>query len=536
MGFIKSVISAVRSLLSPSDEGQKIVIKELRKEKRGTNPAQVHEKSGGKDKNASRINEVAQKKANIKEKAKPAAKDKAPRKHEKPAKRETKRSSDAPLIEDFIHEAWDASTFAPEKEEGKTRFIDLNLPNAILRGINDIGFQYCTDIQAQILPHSLKGTDVSGKAQTGTGKTAAFLITIIEHLMKKRPAKSRKEGAPRALVMAPTRELVMQIEKDARELAKYCGARILAIFGGIDYEKQKNALEDDYVDIVIATPGRMLDYYKQKVIRLDHVEILVLDEADRMLDMGFLPDMRRIIDATPSKYDRQTMLFSATLPPEIIRLAAMWTNNPISVEIEPEQVTSADVDLLAYIVSEDDKFALLYNLLHELKVSRAIIFANRKEQVRKLTERLKICNFSCDMLTGDVTQARRIKTLENLRAGKIDLLIATDVAGRGIHVESIDVVFNYTLPNDPDDYVHRIGRTGRAGAKGISISFASEEDSYVLPQIEEHIKDSLKYITPDETLLAPVPEKYSTEIKNLKRKKTITPVRKGGFDKRKRKK
>jgi ATP-dependent RNA helicase RhlB len=356
--------------------------------------------------------------------------------------------------------------------------------------------------------------------------------------MNKKPAKQRKEGAPRALIMAPTRELVMQIEKDAHDLAKYCGARILAIFGGIDYEKQRYALEDDYADIVMATPGRILDYYKQKVIRLDKVEILVLDEADRMLDMGFLPDMRRIIDATPPKTERQTMLFSATLPPEINRLAAMWTNNPISVEIEPEQVTSADVDLLAYIVSEDDKLALLFNLLHELKVSRAMIFANRKDQVRKLTERLKICNFICDMLTGDVTQSKRIKTLENLRNGKINILIATDVAGRGLHVEGIDVVFNYTLPNDPDDYVHRIGRTGRAGAKGVSISFASEEDSYVLPQIEAHIKGALTYLTPSEAQLAPIPEKYAIKFKNLKRKRmtAAAPKHNKGFDKRKRKK
>ncbi len=431
-----------------------------------------------------------------------------------------------PLIEDFVPEEWDYTPHMPPETENKTRFNDLNLSTCILRGVHDIGFSYCTDIQAEILPHSLKGLDVTGRAQTGTGKTAAFLLTILEHLLGKKPEKQRKHGAPRALIMAPTRELVMQIEKDARELSKYCGARILAIFGGIDYEKQRDALEDDYVDIMIATPGRMLDYYKQKIIRLDRVEILVLDEADRMLDMGFLPDMRRIIDATPPKSERQTMLFSATLTPEIARLASMWTNSPIKVEIEPEQITSADVEQVAYIVTKDEKFLLLYNLLKNLNIRRAIIFANRRDQVRKLTERLEACDFSCGMLTGDVNQAKRIKTLESLRNGKINILIATDVAGRGIHVEGVEAVFNYTLPDDPDDYVHRIGRTGRAGAKGRSISFASEEDSYVLPNIEAHIKEPLKYITPDDELLAPLPEEYEAKIKEMKRKRSA-PAKRG---------
>lgn len=427
--------------------------------------------------------------------------------------------NNAPLIEDFVAEEWDAEASRPEAVEGKTCFAELDLNTALLRAVNNIGFQYCTDIQAQILPHSLKGADVTGKAQTGTGKTATFLLTILQHLITHKPAKNRKEGAPRALIMAPTRELVMQIEKDARELSSHTTARILSIFGGMDYEKQKSALENDYVDIVIATPGRILDYYKQKVISLDRVEVLVLDEADRMLDMGFLPDMRRIIDATPPKSNRQTMLFSATFPQEIARLAAMWQNSPISVEIEPEHITNADVEQLAYIVSNSDKYTLLYNLLVDMKITRAIIFSNRKDQVRRLTDKLKACDFLCGMLTGDVSQTRRIKTLENFRTGKINLLVATDVAGRGIHVDNIEAVFNYTLPTDPDDYVHRIGRTGRAGAKGISISFASEEDSYMLPEIEEHIKLPLKYITPDEALMAQLPEKFDLKMKNLKRSK-----------------
>jgi ATP-dependent RNA helicase RhlB len=444
---------------------------------------------------------------------------------EKSAKpqRASKILIDSPLIEDFTPEEWVPEV--PPAAEGKSRFIDLGVLPPLLRAIHVIGFQYATDIQSQILPHSLKGVDVTGKAQTGTGKTAAFLLTIYQHLMKKRPAKQRLAGAPRALVMAPTRELVLQIKKDADELGQFCNPRTLAIFGGIDYESQQNAL-DNYVDIIIATPGRLLDYYKQRSLRLDRVEILVLDEGDRMLDMGFLPDIRRIIDATPPKSERQTMLFSATLPQEILRLASMWTNTPIQVEIEPEQVTSADVEQLAYITSGDDKLNLLINLLIEMNLTRGIIFANRKDQVNRLAEQLTACNFSCGMLTGDVNQSKRIKTLENLRNGKINILVATDVAGRGIHVEGIEAVFNFTLPLDPEDYVHRIGRTGRAGAKGKSICFATEDDSYMLPAIEAYINQPLKYIVPDDSLVAPLPEKFQIMLKNLKRKRRPLEKRK----------
>jgi ATP-dependent RNA helicase RhlB len=430
---------------------------------------------------------------------------------------------DSPFIEDFVPEEW--APEVPPLKEGKSRFIDLGILSPLLRATNTIGFQYATDIQSQILPHSLKGVDVTGRAQTGTGKTAAFLLTIYQHMMKNRPAKQRLEGAPRALIMAPTRELVLQIKKDADELGQFCNPRTLAIFGGIDYESQQNAL-DDYVDIVMATPGRLLDYYKQRSIRLDRVEILVLDEADRMLDMGFLPDIRRIIDATPPKSERQTMLFSATLPQEILRLASMWTNTPIQVEIEPEQVTSADVEQLAYIVGGEEKLNFLINLLLDMNLTRGIIFANRKDQVGRLAEQLTVCGFSCGMLTGDVNQSKRIKTLENLRNGKINILVATDVAGRGIHVEGIEAVFNFTLPLDAEDYVHRIGRTGRAGAKGKSICFATEDDAYMLPAIEAYINQPLKYIVPEDSLLAPIPEKFQIMLKNLKRKRKPPEKRK----------
>ncbi len=551
MNFFKQMKNAVRNMLGISPKEEKkggITIREVSssgKPKKYPKPREDNAERRGPAKESSKEPVRGPKKRAVTDKVKEAAQNvaeksekqsrqpepakkkstvKKPKSEESPAKLRNIEPS-TPLIEDFVPEAWDVEAHTPPPVEGKTRFAELGLQPSLLRAVHEIGFEYSTDIQAQILPHSLKGIDVTGRAQTGTGKTAAFLLTILQRLITTRPEKQRKTGSPRALIMAPTRELVMQIKKDADELGKFCNARILAIFGGIDYDKQRDALEGDFVDIIIATPGRILDYYKQKIVRLDRVEVLVLDEADRMLDMGFLPDMRRIIDATPHKNERQTMLFSATLPQEIKRLAAMWMNAPIEVEIEPEQVTSADVEQVAYIVSKEDKFTLLFNLLTDMNVTRAMIFANRKDQVRRLNEMLTACDFLCGMLTGDVTQAKRIKTLENLRSGKINILVATDVAGRGIHVDGIEAVFNFTLPDDPDDYVHRIGRTGRAGAKGRSVSFASEEDSYMLPAIEEHIKEPLKYIVPDEAMLAPVPEKLQLKMKNIKRKRSGAPKR-----------
>jgi ATP-dependent RNA helicase RhlB len=438
----------------------------------------------------------------------------SPKSPAQPKPQRKKQQDDRPFIESYPADTWVAEATTEEHPEGKVPFASLNLPTSLLHAVHDLGFPCCTDIQAEILPHSLQGADVTGKAQTGTGKTAAFLLTILTRLMKE-PAKPRKIGSPRVLIMAPTRELVIQIDKDATELAKYTGARILPIFGGMDYDKQREALEE-HVDIVIATPGRMLDYYKQRVIWLKNIEILVLDEADRMLDMGFLPDMRRIIEAVPDKSERQTMLFSATLTPEILRLASMWTNNPVKVEIEPLQITSANIEQRAYVVSYEDKFTLLYNLLKTQNITRAMIFANRKDEVRRLSTQLEAAGFACGMLTGDVTQARRIKTLENLRSGKISFLVATDVAGRGIHVDDVQYVFNYTLPEDPDDYVHRIGRTGRAGELGISVAFATEEDAYVLPAIEAHINKPLNYLTPEPELLEPLSEEVRDNIKRAR--------------------
>ena len=397
--------------------------------------------------------------------------------------------------------SWDDSQFVVPREEGKTRFHDLDLPSEILHSIFDMGFQYCTPIQAQTLPHTLTGKDATGKAQTGTGKTAAFLLTIFTHLLRTAPSGKRRHGTPRALILAPTRELVLQIVEDARELTKYCSVTTVAILGGMDYQKQQRQVTEQCVDIVVATPGRLLDFKRQQYIHLDQVEVLVIDEADRMLDMGFIPDVRQIVYATPNKDKRQTLLFSATLTSEVVNLASQWTRDPITVEIEPDQVVTQTVDQLVYLVTSREKFPLLYNIITRQKLERVMIFCNRKDETRFLAEKLYRYNIDCAILSGDVSQSNRVKTLENFRSGKIRVLVATDVAGRGIHIEGVSHVINYTLPHDPEDYVHRIGRTGRAGASGTSVSFADESDSFQLPDIEEFIGEKLSCNHPDPSWL-----------------------------------
>ena len=405
-------------------------------------------------------------------------------------------------------EPWDDSQFPVPKEEGKTRFHDLALPTEIMHAIADLGFPYCTPIQAQTLPSTLAGQDAAGKAQTGTGKTAAFLVTILTHILRTEPNGKRRHGAARALVLAPTRELVLQIVEDARLLCKYCNIHVVALVGGMDYEKQQRQVVGQQVDLVVATPGRLLDFKRQQYVHLDQVEILVIDEADRMLDMGFIPDVRQIVFSTPNKDKRQTMLFSATLTPEVLRLAGQWTKEPVMVEIEPEHVVTDTVDQQVYLVTSKEKFPLLYSIITRLNLERVMIFCNRKDETRHLAERLERYDINCAILSGDISQGARVKTLENFRAGKIRVLVATDVAGRGIHIDGVSHVINYTLPHDAEDYVHRIGRTGRAGASGTSVSFADEGDSFQIPDIEEFIGAKLPCVHPDpEWLSIPPPLK-----------------------------
>jgi ATP-dependent RNA helicase RhlB len=380
-------------------------------------------------------------------------------------------------------------------------FRELGLPEPLLRAVADLGFERCTPIQQEVLPYTLLGHDCIGKAQTGTGKTAAFLLTIMADLLRNPPDEPRYIGEPRALVIAPTRELVLQIGKDAEELAAHAGLHIVTLIGGVDYDRQRQQLERKLVDILVATPGRLMDFHSQRQIHLDRIEMLVIDEADRMLDMGFIPQVRRIVRQTPPKSHRQTMFFSATFTEEVVRLSAEWTHNPVRVEIDAQSVASKDIDQIVYLVEADRKLDLLLNLLKQPEAASVMIFANRRDQVRRLHERLERAGISCGILSGEVPQHKRVKTLEAFREGNYRVLVATDVAGRGIHVEGVTHVVNFTLPEDPDDYVHRIGRTGRAGASGTSISFACEDDAFLLPEIEKLLGQKLPCVHPEPGML-----------------------------------
>lgn len=390
---------------------------------------------------------------------------------------------------------WAVSDFKVEPIEGKTRFHDLGLPETVLRGIHALGFEYCTPIQAQTLPTTLLNRDAIGQAQTGTGKSAAFLLTILNRLIKAQPTE-RFASEPRALVIAPTRELAIQIGKDAEGLAKYTGLNVVTVVGGMDYEKQRKQLRDNVVDVLIATPGRLIDFMRSQDVFLDQVEVLVLDEADRMLDMGFIPDVRRIVRATPTKDFRQTLLFSATFNYDVRILIDQWTTDPLQVVVEPETVATDTVEQRAYLVADAEKFNILKDVLAEEKPELCLIFANRRDITRNLCTKLNQQGYKAVLLSGEVSQDKRIKTLEDFRQGKAQIMVATDVAGRGIHVDGISHVINYTLPENPEDYVHRIGRTGRAGAKGVSISFVSEDDAFLLPELEQYLGMKLELTQP----------------------------------------
>jgi ATP-dependent RNA helicase RhlB len=392
-----------------------------------------------------------------------------------------------------------------EIEQPKLAFDHFDLQKPLADAIRKIGFEYCTPIQAQSLVHTLQGHDVTGKAQTGTGKTAAFLITIINDLLLNPIEQARYIAEPRALIVAPTRELAQQIASDAQLLTDGCDMSVVTLVGGEDYAKQNRALDARPVDIVVATPGRLLDFVQNGNLHLGAVEVLVLDEADRMLDMGFIPQVRSVVSRTPKKECRQTLLFSATFTPAIIELAQRWAVDPIMVEIEPEKVAADAVDQIVYLVTTADKYNLLFNLIAEPEAEKIMVFSNRRDQVRKLADNLFRNGIECGMLSGEVAQNQRVRTLDAFKSGKLKVLVATDVAGRGLHIDDVTHVINYTLPDEPEDYVHRIGRTGRAGAIGTSISFACEDDSFLLPDIEEKLGAKLDCIHPEEAMLAKAP-------------------------------
>jgi len=386
----------------------------------------------------------------------------------------------------------------PDREPRDTEFSRLEIDRRILLAIDDLGFEACTPVQKGTLPHSLQGRDATGRAQTGTGKTAAFLITILQRFLADKD--DRPPNAPFALVVAPTRELAIQIDSDAENLGKYVDFRHLVVYGGMNYSKQREEIQAG-VDLIVATPGRLLDYMQQRVVDLSRVSVLVIDEADRMLDMGFIPDVRRIVRRLPPREQRQTMFYSATLTPEVLRLADSWLSDPVTVEIEPEQVVPGEVVQVAYAVPADDKLALLLWLLNNEAGDRVLVFRNRRDRSEELAHQLLRYGVNCSLLSGDVPQKKRLHVLEAFRQGRLRVIVATDVAGRGIHVDNISHVVNYDLPYEPEDYVHRIGRTGRAGETGRAVSFACDEGSFVLPEIEEYIKDQIPVEHPSPDML-----------------------------------
>ncbi|RUO48191.1 ATP-dependent RNA helicase RhlB [Pseudidiomarina aquimaris] len=366
----------------------------------------------------------------------------------------------------------------------ETRFADLDLHPQVLTALNKAGFEYCTPIQALSLPVALKGQDVAGQAQTGTGKTLAFLVATFTTLLNK-PREGEKRY-PRAIIMAPTRELAIQIANDAELLADHCDMRLGIIYGGEGYESQRQKLEDG-VDILIGTTGRLIDYYKQGIYQLDKIDVVVLDEADRMFDLGFIKDIRYMFNKMPSAKERQSMLFSATLSQRVQELAYDHMNSPTKVEVEPAQKTGTRITEELFYPSKQDKIKLLLTLIEEDWPEKAIIFANTKHVCEKLYQWLDADGHRVGLLTGDVPQRKRLKILEQFTDGSLDFLVATDVAARGLHIPEVSHVYNYDLPDDFEDYVHRIGRTGRAGASGKAINLACEEYVYNLPAIEEYI-------------------------------------------------
>jgi len=409
------------------------------------------------------------------------------------------------------HDAWDPASFVVEPAEGKRRFHDFDLPSEVMHGIADLGFKYCTEIQALSLDQALAGKNIAGKAQTGSGKTAAFLVAILTRYLRSPENRAKEGGAPRALVIAPTRELVIQICKDADAIGKYTGLRSLAVYGGMDYDRQRREILSAPVDLLVATPGRLLDFTRSRTVDLSKVDTLVIDEADRMLDMGFIPDVRRIMSHLPPKGKRTTMLYSATLNDTVMRLAMNWMEEPYKAEVESETNATDTVRQVVYVIQAKDKFTVLFNHIALHPEARTLVFCNRRSTTEDVYESLKIRGVSVEMLSGDVNQNKRLKVLDAFRDNEVKVVVATDVAGRGIDVKGLEYVVNFDFPYEAEDYVHRIGRTGRAGQTGIAISFADEFESCQIPDIEAYINEQLKctVIGPDDPLLKPIPARHT---------------------------
>lgn len=366
----------------------------------------------------------------------------------------------------------------------QTRFDSFPLDAQLLRSLQEAGFEYCSRIQAQALPLTLAGQDLAGQAQTGTGKTGAFLVAVFQHLLTQ-PLPEADAGTVRCLIMAPTRELAIQIAHDAETLGKYTGLRTVLVYGGAGYDKQRRQFEQP-VDLLIGTPGRIIDYWKQQVFSLKQVQALVMDEADRMFDMGFIQDVRYLLRKLPSPTKRLSMLFSATLSHRVLELAYEYLNNPQQVKIEAESVQADNITEYVYFPANEEKIPLLIGLLRQLNPSRAIVFVNTKHFAEKIEDYLRGNHIAAELISGDVRQNKRERLLKQFESGQFQVLIATDVAARGLHIPDVSHVFNFDLPAVAEDYVHRIGRTARAGASGEAHSFACEDTAFYLPEIEEY--------------------------------------------------
>ena len=379
------------------------------------------------------------------------------------------------------------------------RFDALTLQESVHAGIRDVGFEFCTPIQASTLPIALAGHDVAGQAQTGTGKTAAFLVATFERLLaSEAPAEGQKQ--PRAFMLAPTRELAVQIASDAEILGKHTGLTIALAFGGTDYEKQRRHIENG-IDILIGTPGRIIDYYKQGVFKLDQVQVAVLDEADRMFDLGFIKDIRYLLRRLPEPGKRLNMLFSATLSTRVMELAYEHMNEPELIRIEPDKMTADRVRQAIYFPSNEDKMPLLVGIIREMGAARIMVFVNMKRETEKVQAYLEANGINANAISGDVPQNKRLRMLMQFQKGELAVLIGTDVASRGLHIPDVQYVINYDLPHEREDYVHRIGRTARAGAAGDAISFGCESYAISLPDIEDYIGHKIPVANYDPALL-----------------------------------
>ncbi len=405
------------------------------------------------------------------------------------------------------------------------KFADLPLLPEIQSAIDELGFVYCTPIQAKTLPVSLKGKDIAGQAQTGTGKTAAFLIAAFQHLLKNpRPNKNQRgQSQVRFIILAPTRELAIQIAEDCKKLGKNTGLKFALAYGGTGYDKQQKAIEQG-TDILIGTPGRIIDYWKKKVFSLHQCQGLVLDEADRMLDLGFITDIRFLLRRLPKPDKRLSMLFSATLSHRVMELSYEHMNQPEKIEIKAQAVNTKKITQAVYYPANDEKIPLLIGLFQKLKPQRAIVFVNTKRNAEEIEDFFRSNDIKAVLISGDVRQNKRQHLLQEFSAGKHQVLIATDVAARGLHIDDVSHVFNYDLPQVAEDYVHRIGRTARAGASGEAHSFACEDTAFYLPEIEEYIGMSV----PMASVTADLLPKINSRERIQRNRVPHHPAKKGG--------